>query len=83
MRKVGASAAKKSFDTLLELVEKGEEILITRHGKPVARLVPNFERFDHSAALAVADRIRVRAKSLRLGSFQSKHLKTERDKGRP
>jgi prevent-host-death family protein len=30
----------KEFNALLERVEKGEEITITRHGKPVARLVP-------------------------------------------
>ncbi len=32
--------ARNSLSALLELVENGEEITITRHGKPVARLVP-------------------------------------------
>ncbi len=40
MREVGTLEARKSLSALLELVEKGEEITITRHGKPVARLVP-------------------------------------------
>lgn len=40
MREVGTLEARNSLSALLELVEKGEEITITRHGKPVARLVP-------------------------------------------
>jgi prevent-host-death family protein len=39
MIKVGAYEAKTQFSALLEKVERGEEVLITRHGKPVARLV--------------------------------------------
>jgi len=39
MRTFGAFEAKNRLSELLELVENGEEILITRHGKPVARLV--------------------------------------------
>ena len=37
---VGAYEAKSHFSALLERVAGGEEILITRHGTPVARLVP-------------------------------------------
>jgi prevent-host-death family protein len=37
---VGAYEAKTHFSQLLERVEKGERITITRHGKPVAILVP-------------------------------------------
>lgn len=40
MREVGTLEARNSFSSLLELVEKGEEVTITRHGRPVARLVP-------------------------------------------
>jgi prevent-host-death family protein len=40
MREVGTLEARNSLSALLELVEKGEEITITRHGKAVARLVP-------------------------------------------
>lgn len=32
--------AKTHLSKLLEQVESGEEIIIARHGKPVARLVP-------------------------------------------
>lgn len=37
---VGAYDAKTRFSQLLERVAAGEEITITRHGHPVARLVP-------------------------------------------
>jgi prevent-host-death family protein len=36
----GAFEAKKKFSELLERVSRGEEITITRHEKPIARLVP-------------------------------------------
>jgi prevent-host-death family protein len=37
---VGAYVAKTNLPQLLDRVEGGETISITRHGKPVARLVP-------------------------------------------
>lgn len=40
MRSVGAYEAKTHFPRLLDRVARGEEIQITRHGRPVARLVP-------------------------------------------
>ena len=39
MREVGAFEAKNKFGQLLDWVEQGEEVAITRHGKEVARLV--------------------------------------------
>lgn len=40
MVKVSAFEAKTHFGRLLERVSKGEEVVITRHDRPVARLVP-------------------------------------------
>jgi prevent-host-death family protein len=40
MREIGAFEAKTHLSALLEAVEAGEEIVITRRGRPVARLVP-------------------------------------------
>ncbi|PZM13906.1 type II toxin-antitoxin system Phd/YefM family antitoxin [Rhizobium tubonense] len=37
--KIGAFEAKSQFSSLLERAAHGEEIIITKHGKPVARLV--------------------------------------------
>jgi len=39
-RRVNATAAKSNFLRLLDEAAAGEEIEITRHGRPVARLVP-------------------------------------------
>jgi prevent-host-death family protein len=40
MATVTAFEAKTRFGELLERVSKGEEVIITRHDKPVARLIP-------------------------------------------
>jgi prevent-host-death family protein len=40
MNTVTALEAKTRFGELLERVARGEEIVITRHDKPVARMVP-------------------------------------------
>jgi prevent-host-death family protein len=40
MAKVTAFEAKTRFGELLDRVAEGEEVVITRHDKPVARLVP-------------------------------------------
>jgi prevent-host-death family protein len=37
---IGAFEAKTHFASLLERAAKGEEIVITRHGTPVAKLTP-------------------------------------------
>jgi len=83
MIQVGAFEAKNTFGSLLDRVEQGEEVVITRHGKPVARLVPNEGRLSREQAHAAADRIRARAAQLRNGRFDWKSLKRERDAGRP
>jgi prevent-host-death family protein len=40
MESVGSFEAKTHLSQLLQRVAEGEEITITKHGKPVARLVP-------------------------------------------
>ena len=62
---IGAFEAKNRLGMLLDRVESGEEIVITRHGKPVARLVPNATRIDKLQARAALDRIRARAANLK------------------
>jgi len=41
LREVGILEAKTNLSSLLNDVEQGEEVIITRHGKRVARLVGN------------------------------------------
>lgn len=40
MREIGAFEAKSKLGQLLDWVEAGEEVVITRRGKVVAKLVP-------------------------------------------
>jgi prevent-host-death family protein len=44
MREVQSSDAKAHLTQLLSEVERGETIVITRHGRPIARLVPEAEQ---------------------------------------
>ena len=83
MREIGAFEAKNTLGSLLDRVERGEEIVITRYGKAVARLVPNAGGIDREQALAASRRIRERAKKLKLGPFDWQALKADRDAGRP
>jgi prevent-host-death family protein len=41
MREVQSSDAKAHLPQLLDEVERGETIIITRHGRPIARIVPD------------------------------------------
>ncbi len=82
MHEVGAFEAKNTLGTLLDRVEKGEEITITRHGKPVARLVSHSDGVDRKKAKAAALRIRTRAAKLGI-EFNWDVAKAEKDLGRP
>ncbi len=74
MHEIGAFQAKNKLGTLLDLVEKGEEVTITRHGKPVARLVAPVEPIDRAAAREAAARIRAMRKTVSLGNVAIKAL---------
>ena len=83
MQEFGAFEAKNKFGHLLNLVEQGEEVRITRHGREVARLVPAGHPGNRDAARAAVQRIRARAEQSRLGRFDWSEWKTYRDEGRP
>lgn len=83
MIEVGAFEAKNKFSALLDRVEQGEEIVITRHGRPVARLVPSTEVVDRSQVQAALQRMRDRAVQAGLAPFDWETLKADRDPGRP
>jgi prevent-host-death family protein len=40
MRKAGVREARQNLSALLDEVKKGREVVITEHGRPVAKLVP-------------------------------------------
>ena len=83
MKEIGAFEAKNRLGTLLDWVEHGEEVVITRHGKAVARLVPIRPGMDTTQARSAARRIRARAAALNPGAFNWPEWKSWRDDGRP
>ncbi len=80
MQTVGAFDAKTHFSALLEKVEKGEQIMITKHGRAVAKLIP----IEISESISRSDVIN------KIKAFRKKHKysltgldwKTLRDEGR-
>lgn len=82
MTEVGVFDAKNKLSELLDKVERGEEIVITRRGKPVARIVPIPVARDVEKARDAARRIRALAKELDLGPFDWTEWKRYRDEGR-
>jgi prevent-host-death family protein len=82
MREIGAFEAKNKLGQLLDLVEQGEEITITRHGKEVARLVPARPVRSRDQAREALQRMRARAEQRKLGRFDWNEWKAYRDEGR-
>jgi prevent-host-death family protein len=74
---VGAYEAKTHLSELLEKVEAGEEITITKHGAPVAKLVPVKRETSPSERVAAIERIQKLASSVSLGKLKIKDLITE------
>jgi len=70
---IGAYEAKTHFPQLLERVEKGERITITRHGKPVALLVPADSVPRRPVADVIAE-IRELRKGVRLNGLKIKDM---------
>jgi prevent-host-death family protein len=62
MRTVSARDANQKFSKLLAEVAGGREVLITRHGKPVARLVPVSGERESAERAAAIKRLRARMK---------------------
>ena len=74
---VGAYEAKTHFSQLLEKVAAGEEITITRHGTPVARLVPIKKELTPAERRKAIERWKERSKGLSLGGLKIRDLINE------
>ena len=79
---IGAFDAKNRLSHLLDLVESGEEVTITRHGKEIARLVPAKSAHNRDEARAAMRRLRERAEQ-QGGHFDWSEWKSWRDQDRP
>lgn len=82
MTEIGAFEAKNKFSELLDRVERGERVVITRRGKPVAELIPVAAGdVRRERALEASRRIRERAVNFG-GHFDWEEWKKFRDEGR-
>jgi prevent-host-death family protein len=71
--------AKNRLSALLDQVERGAEITITRHGIPVAKLVPAGPAIDRAKARRAAEGLRAASRETSLGGIP---IRTLIDEGR-
>jgi len=82
MDEVGAFDAKNRLSELLDKVERGEEVTITRRGKPVAKLVPvGGETEQQQRSREAGEQLREYARK-HGGKFDWEEWKKYRDEGR-
>jgi prevent-host-death family protein len=81
MKTVGAYEAKTHLPRLLERVAKGETITITKHGVPIARLVPVTETAQQDVG-EVIEEIRQFRKERPLGRLSAVDVKEMINEGR-
>jgi len=75
---VGAFEAKTHLSSLLDRVAAGEEVVITKHGKAIARLI-GAQAVDHARAKDAVEKLKALRKTTTLGGLSWKAL---RDEGR-
>jgi prevent-host-death family protein len=73
MERIGIYDARSKLSELIERVQSGEEVVLTRHGEPVACLVPEKRRQKRSRAATVA-RIRALARKLDIRDIDIRKL---------
>ena len=86
MGKVTALEAKTRLGELLDRVSHGEEIVITRHDKPVARLVPEGRPSLEQVRKAVADLQKLRSEMRGRRGFRplsAREIRSAIEEGRP
>ena len=79
MREIQASEAKIHLPQLLDDVERGETLIITRHGGRIARVVPDADQRQEQIDKALAG---IRALRKRTGRIGAGELLSARDEGR-
>lgn len=77
MTTVGAIEARNDLPTLLEKVQAGETVVITRDGKPIAHLVPATPTGERPDVAALIERWRESRKGLTLGGLKVRDLINE------
>ncbi len=74
MLTVGAFEAKTKLSELLDAVERGEEVTITRRGEPVARLIGIKPVRSREEIKALIEQIKETRKGLTLGGISIREL---------
>ncbi len=74
MRTVGAYEAKTHLSQLLDEVERGETITITRHGVPVAEIVPLRTSRKRDVAEVIDDLRKLREEIGSLGGLSIREM---------
>jgi prevent-host-death family protein len=74
VREFGSFEAKAKLGQLLDMVGAGEDVIITRRNRPVARLTSPSASFDQQRARAAATRIKQRRKGERLDGLSIREL---------
>jgi prevent-host-death family protein len=77
MREVGISEARNKLSELVDQVEHGAKITITRRGKPVAELVPTEPPFDREKVRRAIEGIVRLSKGVSLRGLKIKDLINE------
>lgn len=78
MREIQASEAKTHLPSILDAVERGETVRITRHGLPIARIVPEPPRRQEEFDRAIET---IRALRQRTGKITLEELLSSRHEG--
>jgi prevent-host-death family protein len=74
---IGAFEAKNKFGTLLDWVEAGDEVVITRRGRVVARMVSSNAGHDRAEARRAAEALLAATKGWRLDGVTVNELRTD------
>ena len=91
MQQVEVTTSTEALSALVQRVEDGNVILITRQGKPVARVTPVLKQGEEVSELTSVQQERARqatagirdlASRLNLGPFDFEQFKKDRDEGR-
>ena len=78
METIGSFEAKTHWSSLLDKVGNGHEFIITKHGKPIARLIPE-SLIEDRRTLEAAEALKTMRKGIMLDGLDWKSL---RDEGR-
>lgn len=79
MREIQASEAKARLPQLLDDVERGETVIVTRHGRRIARISPELDRQQEEIDKSLAA---IRELRKRTGKITVKEILAARDEGR-